>query len=181
MGHLLRLCSGFWGGGPIPISCTYEIPDTNPVLASIFNITASANSFDLAVSNLSQTLMDLFSNLTLGLMSTRGGQDPVIANATIWDGSSVWVYTPRILWAAYLPAVILAIAVTLYGLYTIHASGIAMDDKFSTILIAILNRKLYEICKMAAAVGEVQRIRLVYQNKGTFRVVDSDLMSPNFS
>ena len=65
------------------------------------------------------------------------------------------------------------------SLYTIHTSGTAMDDKFLTFLIAILNTKLDERCKRAAAFGKVQRLRLIYQNKGTFRVVDSELMPPN--
>jgi hypothetical protein len=144
-----------------------------PLLASIFsiNITASTYSFDLTVSNLSQTLVNLFSNLTLGLISTRGGQDPVIANATIWDGSSVWNYTPGILLIAYLPTVILANAVALYGLCTIHSSGIAMDDKFSSFLLATQNEKLYEMCGEAADFEELQRLTLIHQNKGTFNAV----------
>jgi hypothetical protein len=149
-----------------------------PVVTSIFDLDHSTDSFELAVSNLSQHLVDLFSNLTLGLLSTRGGKDSVIANATIWDGSSVWVYTPWILWAAYLPAVILAIAVALYGLYTIHTSGIAMDDKFSSFLLATQNVELSEMCRKAAAFDELQRLQLIHQNKGTFQVVDSDLKSP---
>jgi hypothetical protein len=156
-----------------------SIAQTWPILTSIFSIDEAAGSFELAVSNLSQTLVDLFSNLTLSLLTTRGGQDPVIANATIWDGSSVWIYTTWILWAVYLPAVILAIAVAFYGLYTIHASGIAMDDKFSSFLLATQNAELSEMCRKAAAFDELQRLQLIYEKNGTFVVVDSGLKSAN--
>jgi hypothetical protein len=121
----------------------------------------------------------MFSNLTLRLISTRGGQDMITANARMWDGSNVWIYTPRRLWATYLPAVTLAITVALYGIYTIHASGIAMDDKFSSFLLATQNAKLYEMCGEAADFEELQRLQLIHQNKGTFVVVDSGLKSPN--
>jgi hypothetical protein len=152
---------------------------TYPALSPFFNFNGSTGSFELAVSNLSQTLVDMFSNLTLGLMSTRGSQDTVTASATMWDGSSVWIYTAWLLWTAYLPAVILAIVVGLCGLYTIHASGIAMDDTFSTFLLATQNAKLYEMCGEAADFEELQRFQLIHQKKGTFIVVDSDLKPPN--
>jgi hypothetical protein len=156
-----------------------DIPKANPVLASVFSMNASTGSFELAVSNLSQTLMDLFSNLTLGLISTRGGKDMIIANGTTWDGSTVWIYTTWILWAAYLPALILAVAVALCGLYTIHESGIAMDDKFSSFLLATQNVKVHELCGKAANFEELERIQLIHQKRGTFVVVDSGLESPN--
>jgi hypothetical protein len=168
-------------GGPFSIADIDGISETIPVVASIFNISINASiySFDLAVSNLSETLVDMFSNLTLRLISTRGGQDMITANARMWDGSNVWIYTPRRLWATYLPAVTLAITVALYGIYTIHASGIAMDDKFSSFLLATQNAKLYEMCGEAADFEELQRLQLIHQNKGTFVVVDPGLKSPN--
>jgi hypothetical protein len=148
-----------------------DIAPNQPVLASIFNIDTAIGSFELATPDLSQTLVELFSNLTLGLISTRGGKDPVIANATIWGGSNIWIYTSWVLWAVYLPALILAIAVALYGLYTIHVSGIAMDDKFSSFLLATQNVKLYEMCGDAADFEELQNLQLIHHKKGTFHVV----------
>jgi hypothetical protein len=152
-----------------------DVTQIQPVIATILKVNQTTSSSELAVSNLSEALVDLFSNLTLGLLSTRGGQDLVVANATVWDGSSIWIYTTWILLAAYLPAVMLAIAVAIYGLYTIHAGGIAMDDKFSSFLLATQNAKLYEMCGEAADFEELQRLQLVHQEKGTFLVVNSGL------
>jgi hypothetical protein len=166
--------------GPFTVGNISDISQAYPVLASIFNINFTASlSFELAVSNLSQHLVDLFSNLTLGLISSRGGKDPVIANGTVWDGSSVWISSTWILGAAYLPAMILAIVVALYSLYTIHLSGIAMDDKFSSFWLATQNAELSEMCKKAAAFDELQRLQLIHEKNGTFAVVDSSLTSRN--
>jgi hypothetical protein len=167
-------------GGSLTTGNMSYISQAMPVLASIFKVNLTESySFELAVSNLTQHVVDLFSNLTLGLISTRGGQDPVIANGTVWNGSSVWIYTSWVLWAAYLPAMILAISVALYGLYTIHLSGIAMDDKFSSFWLATQNAELSEMCKKAAAFDELQRLQLIHEKNGTFVVIDSSLKSPN--
>lgn len=63
--------------------------------------------------------------------------------------------------------------------YTIRTSRIAMDDKFSSILLATQNPKLSEMCEQAGDFEELQRLELIHQNKGTFHVVDSELKSPN--
>jgi hypothetical protein len=124
-------------------------------------------------------LLIFFPILRWALISTRGGRDPVIVNATIWDGSSVWIYTAWILWGAYLPILILAITVALYGLYTIHLSGIAMDDKFSTFMLATRNAGLDKMCEEATDFEELERIQLIHQKKGTFLIIDSVVESPN--
>jgi hypothetical protein len=155
------------------------ITKSQPALKSMFKIDESNDSFELAVSNLSQGLVDLFSNLTLGLILTRGGPNTIIANGTIWDGSSIWIYTTWVLWVAYIPALMLAIIVARYGLYAIHVNEIAMDDKFSTFLLATRNADLDKMCREAADFEELERIQLIHQKRGTFLVVDSGLDSAN--
>lgn len=152
-----------------------------PAMQSLFNIDRNilTATFELAVPNLSQTLVDLSSNLTLSLIASRYSQNnTMIVSATVWDGTNVWVYSTWILWAAYLPTLLLAMSVGLYGLYTIHTSGIAMDDKFSSLLLATRNTDLDDICKEASDFDELQRYRVIHQTRGTFSV-DSGYKPPN--
>jgi hypothetical protein len=129
--------------------------------------------------NLSQTLVDMFSNLTVSLISTPySDNNKISVSAVVWDGTNVWVYTTWVLWASYLPALLLAIPVALYGLLSIRASGIGMGDKFSTFLLATRNPELDYICKEAEDFEEFQNYRLIHRERGTFSV-DHHLKSPN--
>ena len=80
------------------------------LIETIFNYTTFYGNpfgiFDIHVPDLATALVDTFSNLTLGLIPHR--TETVLVEAMVWDGSSMWFYTVWILWAVYVPALLLA-------------------------------------------------------------------------
>ncbi|KIM25961.1 hypothetical protein M408DRAFT_330941 [Serendipita vermifera MAFF 305830] len=124
--------------------------------------------FEPLVPDLGKALVDTFSNLTLGLMPHRTEKTTV--TALVWDGEQVWGYTVWLLWAVYAPALLLALPVMIAGLFSIRSNGVAMEDSFSTFLLATRNPELDHVCAKVAEPKRLQHVRLLYQRKGTFMV-----------
>lgn len=127
-------------------------------------------SFDLQVSNLSQALTDLFSNLTLGIMTVRSDSTTIRANT--WDGQSVWTYNSRTLWLIYTPAISVVFAIGVYGLYCLHSNGMEMDSSFSHFLLTTRNEELDAMVKSASGAAALTERKLRWKD-GVF-VVDTE-------
>jgi hypothetical protein len=126
-----------------------------------FQVTVGA-SFNLKVANLSQTLMDLFSNVTLGIMTLRNDETIVIADT--WSGQSVWVYNPKNLWLIYGPAILTVCLIGLYGIYCVHSNGVEMDTSFSYVLMTTRNEELDMICRTASSTEGIKEYKLKWED-----------------
>jgi hypothetical protein len=96
--------------------------DLNPAHLPFVNIFKAENGiFELADPSPSEALVGLFSNLILAFISVqRNSNNTATVTARVWDGSSIWIDTTWILWVTYSPALLIAIPLALYGLFTIH-------------------------------------------------------------
>ncbi|KIM25955.1 hypothetical protein M408DRAFT_10190 [Serendipita vermifera MAFF 305830] len=164
--------AAFVGRIRIPGLFTIDVGNLQ-LVRSIFNLTQSGEgdpSFDLKVPDLGESLVGIFSNLTLGFIPHR--DQTTLVEMIAWDGKNVWNYTKWILWAVYIPFFALAIPVALYGLFSIRVCGMGMDDKFSSYLITTRGANPDAKCQSSLTFDDLQTARLVYQkNKASF--VDS--------
>jgi hypothetical protein len=121
------------------------------------------------VGNLSATMVDLFTNLTLGLLPTLGA---TVEEDVSIDGVLVWRFEAITLWAIYAPALTTVIGVVFYGLYCINANGMAMDNKFATFLITTRTDELDRVYRVAHDHALLMETKIIYDKNGRF-VVDS--------
>jgi hypothetical protein len=119
--------------------------------------------------NLSAAMVDLFTNLTLGLLPALGA---TTEEDVLVDGVLYWHYEFETLWAIYTPALTAVLGVVLYGLYCINANGMAMDNKFATFLITTRTDELDRIYHAAHEYALFMETKLIYDREGRF-VVDS--------
>lgn len=119
--------------------------------------------------NLSATMVDLFTNLTLGLLPTLGA---TVEEDVSIDGVLVWHFEAATLWAIYTPALTAVLGVVLYGLYCIHANGMAMDNKFATFLITTRTDELDRVYHTTHDHALLMETKLIYDKKGRF-IVDT--------
>lgn len=158
------------------VSDFYDTSRVNAlVLEQLFNITlptwdeqlgfyqADYNaSISLKVSSLSQALEDLFSNITLSIMTVRS--DTTTVRVDTWDGKSVWTYDPRAPWSVYGTAIGIVFAIGIYGLYCLHSNGIEMDSSFSQFLITTRNGELDVMVGGAGGAGALREIKLLWKD-----------------
>jgi hypothetical protein len=128
--------------------------------------------------NPGQTLVDLFSNLTLSIMTLR--DDRTNITGRVWDGQMVWVYTPHILWAVYGTAIGIILSACLYAAYCTLRNGLEIDNRFSHLLVATRNPQLDRLCSKATSIDELREHELHWRN-GVFRVENdsNDLIGEN--
>ena len=141
------------------------------LIQTMFNHTELDNvlqGFNVLVPDLGKTLVDTFSNLTLGIIPHRG--DVTTVKALVVDGSNIWYYTVWILWAVYAPALLLVIPILIDGLLSIRMNGMGMENNFSTFLLTTRNGELDDACKAAVDFEELQKHQLHFQEKGYFRL-----------
>jgi hypothetical protein len=114
-----------------------KIVDINTNLAA-----NEAVSLTPRFANLSEGLVELFSNMTSNLL-------PGLNNSTTEDiqslkGVSVWVYSATILWCIYGPGISLVLAIIIYGFYCIYKNGMALDRKVSTLIMVAKSEGLLD-------------------------------------
>lgn len=119
--------------------------------------------------NLTQALLEYFSNLTVSLIPWLNGTTEM--DIEVLDSGSLWDYDPYQLWEVYAPALGAVFLAVLYGLFCIHANsetGRGMDSKFSTLLKTTRNQQLDEMYQKAGDFDNLLRSRLVYAKRGHF-------------
>lgn len=173
-------------GGNVQSSFTTGGVSNVAFVQTIFDITVSyenvAALFKLSVPDLSKALVDSFSNITLSLIpyrrettSSSSMRSIITVKATVWDGTNVWHYTTWTLWIIYLPALLLALPIIIGGIKSILSeNGMAVEDAFSTMLLATRNPRLDEACVHAERFEDLQRVRLLRRKGCSFVVVEDE-------
>jgi hypothetical protein len=120
------------------INKTRSTVERQQVLDKIVDINANLTGNNFAsltprFANLSEGLVELFSNMTSNLL-------PELNNSTTADVHSleavnIWVYSATILWCIYGPGIFLVLAIIVYGFYCIYKNGMALDRKVSTLIM----------------------------------------------
>jgi hypothetical protein len=123
----------------------------------------------LNVPNLSQTITDLFSNLTLSLMVIR--DDVAEVEVSNWDGRVVWSYDKTTLWSAYGPALFCAILIAAYAIHCVYTNGSGMDVTFSEFLLVTRNHQLDHMCQAVENNGQLKQKVLCFRD-GVIEVVE---------
>jgi hypothetical protein len=127
-------------------------------------------SSSLKVPNMSEAIVDLFSNFTLSVMSASPNTTTV--NAFRW-GDTVWKFDVADLWYVYGPAHALTLLALLYGLYCIHNNGKALDNNFLTLMLATRGEELDDAVQNAPNYDALMKLRL-RKEKERYFVVDND-------
>ncbi|KAG8860633.1 hypothetical protein FRB91_002141 [Serendipita sp. 411] len=113
---------------------------------------------------LGKSVIDLFTNMTIGVMAFR--TDNTTVKALVWDGSIVWKYDGRTLWLVYGIAFALASLSSLYGLYCLWCNEGAIDPTFSTFLFTITRtEQLYKRFKTIRDMEEVEGTKIQFSSK----------------
>lgn len=118
--------------------------------------------FGLHAKNPDQTLVDMFSDLMLGIMTLRG--DTAEVKATVWDGRMVWKYHAHILWVVYGTAIGIILAVCLFSVYCTVSNGLEVDNRFSHFLVATRNSQLDQLCQDAKTIDELREHELHWRD-----------------
>ncbi|PVF92799.1 hypothetical protein CPB86DRAFT_790788 [Serendipita vermifera] len=173
----VEICRGFlepfrWYKG---INVTENRPDDfvwdETVFPNYFDMNLSWEEdrllyFRPKITNSSKTLSSLFANLTAGLV-------PILKEITnvpvkIAYYPQRWNYEPKELFAAYIPGLVVILAIVVYGLYCIHANGRVMDGKFSTLVLTTRSGKLDGVYDKVDNFDELMEEKLVYAKRGCF-------------
>jgi hypothetical protein len=119
--------------------------------------------------NLSEATVELFSQMTLSLSPFLAR--PVTVTATVLGGP-IWVYKVNTLWSIYTPALVITVAIALFGLYCIRQNGVALDRKFSTIFLTTKSVELDKVYESLTDYDALLEVKLIYEKGQGFRLVD---------
>lgn len=148
-----------------------HVPLTYPPLFEVtgsFNSTRYTATARLVYPDVSQAIVNMLADVTLGLISTRN--DFTLANVTLSGGQSEWSYNPRVLWGAYAPALAIFAIFALYGIWCIRDVG-AKDITLSEFLVALRATEIDRAYEQAVDRSALEAVRMQYDKKGHFEVV----------
>lgn len=142
---ICEIFAGFLNGNIIAATInnvgTLDI-STSIGLTNLFAINQTTGhwGFTPAVANISQSLSDLFTNVTLAMFS----QSTATANveASVLSSGVVWVYNMRRLWTIYGVGIAVTIACSIFGILCLFANGSPSGKDFSQLLAATRNSDL---------------------------------------
>lgn len=129
-------------------------------------------SFELRNLNISDALVDLYSNYTLGILSSVPYVQTV--NATTW-GEIIWKFDVATLWYTYIPAHVLMLVVLAYGFHCMHRNGV-LDQEFSTLMMATKSVGLGDLVDNTASYDALMKVKLRHEGVACLAVVDDHLM-----
>ncbi|KAG8753449.1 hypothetical protein FRC14_006026 [Serendipita sp. 396] len=116
------------------------------------------------VSHLNESIVQLFVNMTMGVMALR--TDNTTVESLVWDGSIVWKYDRRTLWLVYGIALSLASLSSLYGMYCLWSNEGAIDPTFATFLLTITRTEhLYKHFKTVRDMKEIEETKIQFSSK----------------
>ncbi|KAG8822378.1 hypothetical protein FRC17_009573 [Serendipita sp. 399] len=123
----------------------------------IFNLTDESHT-------LKETLVDMFSNMTIGLMAFR--TENVTVQSLAWDGTIVWKYDRHTLILIYGIAFALVSLVSLYGMACLWKNQGAIDPTFGTFLLTVTRMDhLHKHFKTIPEMDEIERTKLQFSSK----------------
>jgi hypothetical protein len=117
-----------------------EVNETNILMSPLFTNngpTTENFTFTPAIENVSQGLVDLFTNVTMSLMSSSSDVDTRTTTlASTLSPRNLWHYTPSRLLTVYAAAVGTSLICAAVGMYCLHLNGIPGSTDFSEIVAA---------------------------------------------
>ncbi|KAG8822379.1 hypothetical protein FRC17_009574 [Serendipita sp. 399] len=132
----------------------------------VFTFQESPINFNLTNENftLKEVLVDLFANMTMGLMAFR--TENVTVQALVWDGSIVWKYDRHTLLLIYGAALVSSSLASLYGMFCLWRNEGAIDPTFATFLLTVTRTEyLYKHFKTIQDMKEVEETKLQFSSK----------------
>lgn len=133
-------------------------------------------SLSLNVPNLSEAHVQLFSDLTLGLIPDTNRT--TVVNGTTW-GESVWKFNKQTLWSVYGIAHASMLLIALYGLYCIRDNEAAIENTFSNIMLATRTKELDNACVAMPNHKALLQLKLRYDKEGHFLIEDNSSRHQN--
>jgi hypothetical protein len=161
------------GPGGLDIGALLQVVSGSPQLTPLLDVSQSVQNagnpyqFGLAVSNLSDSLTSIFTNVTLGMIGARS--DFVEVEATVSSGETEWSYNPWILWAIYSPTLLVFLLFGCYGAYCVVDGG-AMDASLSAFVVATRNEDIDRACRELPDLDTLKKVKLRYEREGVFIV-----------
>lgn len=149
---------------------TSGTPNLTPLFDTNMTVLPDAASwtFNRTVLSISATLVDMFCNVTLGLIAAR--QDPATVDVTYSPVGNVWEFDGWMLWSLYGPTLLIFALFAIYGLRCISQDGPAYNT-FSNYLVATRGESIDNALSKAGNRDAMMHVRLKYTKRGEFDVV----------